>query len=188
MATYSYFKKGKVRLLKDPDLTDIESDEDHQDTEQKQTIDVFWCWESDNGYLPYDLSVSQKLEQLNIGQICKLFINNTNYEIKKTALNKAIQTNMNNGLYRKVIRQSNNNNNNNNNNIDNKTDNNQTTQSNNNNNNNNVKELQYVWFYSLNTGALESCDYNTSIQLNKLKIGGLYKTHINGTEYVFTKS
>eukprot|EP00483_Globobulimina_turgida_P000232 UN00232 len=177
MATYDYVKNGKVRLLKDPDLTDVDTD---SSSDEQHHVFNHWCWESDYGYQPYHLSVSYKLDGLNIGEVYNLYINNTTYQIKKTAYDEAIQTNMTNGLYRKAIRQSNKPNNLN--------KNNQYESKQSNKNDDNVKELQYVWFYSGDNGALQSCDYNTSKELNNLKIGGLYKTYINNTQYIFTKS
>ena len=177
MALENYVKNGKILLLRNPDLTD-ESSSENEEYEVKQQSDGRWCWQDDSGqYQPYDLSVHHQLDALPVGNIHLLNINNTTYEIQKNTINEAVQLNHNNNSSRKVRRVSKNNN----------IHNNQNSKLVNNHNAHN-QELEYVWYYALNNGTMQSCSYDLSLHLNDLQIGQTYITFINGTQYRFTKS
>eukprot|EP01083_Nonionella_stella_P184483 669913_1 len=195
MATYSYIKNGKVSALKDSDLTDVETSSEDEEPIQQQDKDTitFWLWESDNGYVPYETSVSQKLDQLNINEVYELTIHHQRYSIKKIRIDEAIQTNPS-GYYRKVIRRSNDANA-------------EMKQTQNTEQKQHIphkqvkqhkqhknpistdnRQLPYMWFIQdMEDASSRPCGYDISLQLNGLVASGLYETTINGTQYLFTK-
>ena len=171
---YSYVKRGKAQALRNAALTDTESDtsseEDEEIKQEPQKLQTsncnnqmlgHWYWQGNDGdYVQYDLSVSKKLNDLKINDSYKCCLNGKEYEIKRTGVDDAIQTNLQNGMYRKAIRKP-------------------KTKEN---------ELKYIWFSSFADGTQHDFSYNVSLQLNKLSVNGTYATTINDVQYRFTKT
>ena len=77
--------------------------------EQKQFVNAEsqWYWEFNGQYKPYSQQISQKLDNLRIGQIYSTKFGSHHYEITKLSATQCQQTNLSTNRTRNVILQQN---------------------------------------------------------------------------------
>lgn len=136
-------------------------------------MDYFWCWESDDGYIPYESAVSVSIEQLVTGQSVNLTINGVRYEIKKDKFDKAIQTNSSNGKYRNAIRQSNHH---------------EAISHQSNSKGGGIGGYSLKWYWKRDDGQFEPFSSYVSTIVESLQIGGSTKMTLDNREYEINRT